>query len=98
MLRNLFLFSLIFNLQGIAQETDSDKDFLLSLLLSLIELVILNDELRAFLTLSPRLDRDFFMFFKFKDEEKAEEYNAILSYHVVLNFGIHYIKIAWIRS
>ena len=28
MLRNLFLFSLIFNLQGIAQETDSDKDFL----------------------------------------------------------------------
>ena len=28
MLRNFFLFSLIFNLQGIAQETDSDKDFL----------------------------------------------------------------------
>lgn len=28
MLRNFFLFSLIFVLQGVAQETDSDKDFL----------------------------------------------------------------------
>ena len=53
-----------------------------------MEVVILDAEDCAVLTLSPRPDKDFLMLLRFKDDLNAREEFAILSYHVILDLRI----------
>lgn len=66
------------------RDADKAKDFLLSLLLSNNDFVIVALEVCACLTLLPREDTDLLILFRFKDYPIANAEFAMLSYHIVL--------------